>query len=183
VKPARRKFQVAARELPAGALLARYRDDGAYTDCFVTTVPGRIDHARYVEAFYTTPLFKAERLVLAWLLGRPSTDSEARRLAAGATTKFAAWSVEARHTDQVLLCDFLRYTRSWLMSTVDETSGSPGTTLYFGSAIVRRGRDPVSLGFRALLGFHQLYARALLRSAAKRLIVGCDGVAAPRPWG
>lgn len=164
------KIRVAARELPAGALLDRYRDSGAYTDCFVATVPVSIDHARYIEAFYTTPLFKAERLILATLVGRPSTDLEARRLAAGEATRFAAWTVEDRRSDQILLCDFLGHTRSWLMSRVDAANGSPATTLYFGSAIVPRGRDPVGRGFRALLGFHQLYARALLRSAAGRAV-------------
>lgn len=161
---------ITAGELPPGALLIRYCGRGAYTDCYVTTVPGRITQARYVEAFYTTPLFKAERLLLTWLAGRPSTDSEARQLASGEISTFAAWRVEDRHPDQILLRDFQGHTRSWLMSTVDATSTSPATTLYFGSAIVpRRGHDSIGAGFRALLGFHRLYSRALMRSAVMRL--------------
>jgi hypothetical protein len=80
-------------------------------------VPHRVTQARYVEAFYTTPLFKVERLLLAWFAARPSTDAEAQRLAAGEIATFAAWSVEAREADQLLLCDFKGRTRSWLMST------------------------------------------------------------------
>jgi len=161
---------VSASDLPDGALLARYRDAGAYTDCYATIVPGRIDQARYVEAFYTSPLFKLERLVLAWLVSRPSTDLEARRLAAAETATFAAWTVEGRSADQILLCDYQALTRSWLMSAPAATGGAPATTLYFGSAVTPRQGDPVGRGvFQALTGFHRLYSRALLRAAAARL--------------
>jgi hypothetical protein len=52
--------------------------------------------------------------------------------------------------------------------------GKPATRLSFGSAVVpvmdrKSGRMTMSLGFRLLLGFHRLYARALLRSAARKL--------------
>jgi hypothetical protein len=162
--------RISKSELPSGALLARYRANGAYTDCYTTTVPHRVAHARYVEAFYTTPLFKVERLLLAWFVGRPSTDAEAQRLAAGEITTFAAWSVEAREADQLLLCDFKGHTRSWLMSAPDPNAPSPATILFFGSAVVpQKPHGPMGTGFRALLGFHHLYSRALLRSAVSRL--------------
>lgn len=128
--------RITACELPAGALLARYRANGAFTDCYATSVPHRIAQARYVEAFYTTPLFKVERLLLKWFAGRPSTDAEAERLAAGDIATFAAWRVEARQDDQLLLCDLTGRTRSWLMSTPDPTAPTLTTTLYFGSAVV-----------------------------------------------
>ena len=162
--------RITACELPSGALLARYRANGAYTDCYTTTVQHRVAHARYVEAFYTTPLFKVERLLLTWFAGRPSTDAEAQRLAAGETSTFAAWSVEAREDNQLLLCDFTGRTRSWLMSAPEPTAPSSATTLFFGSAVVpRTPHGPMGSGFRALLGFHHLYSRALLRSAVSRL--------------
>ena len=124
----------------------------------------------YIEAFYTTALFKLERLVLAVLLSRPSTDLEARRLAAGETERFAAWTVEARDADQILLCDFMGSTRSWLMSVADMASATATTSLYFGSAIVpRRGAGRLGIGFRLMVPLHRLYARALLRSAVRRL--------------
>jgi hypothetical protein len=162
--------RITACELPAGALLARYRANGAYTDCYATTVPQRVAHARYVEAFYTTPLFKLERLLLTWFVGRPSTDAEAERLAAGEIATFAASCVEARQDDQLLLCDFTGRTRSWLMSAPDTTDPSPATTLYFGSAVIpQKPHGPMGASFRTLLGFHHLYSRALLRSAVMRL--------------
>ena len=163
---------VAEAALPSGALLGRYVSAISYTDCFVVTVPGTdaglITQAAYVEAFYTSALFKLERLVLAVLLGRPSSDREARRLATGEASRFAAWTVEAREPDQILLCDFLGASRSWLMSVEDSVAGA--TMLYFGSALVpRTGGDRLGVGFRALIPFHRLYARALLRSTLRRL--------------
>lgn len=161
---------IAARELPPGSLLAGYRSGGAYTDCFVATIPGRITQARYVEAFYTTPLFRVERWLLARFLARESTDADARRLAEGSGDTFAAWRVEARTPDQLLLCDINGQTRSWLMSVFNPESEPPATTLYFGSAVVpAAGRRRIGLIYRLLLGFHVAYSRALLRAAVARL--------------
>jgi len=161
---------VEAVALPPGVLLSRYEGGGGYADCFVATVPGRVSQAAYVEAFYTTPLFKLERLALALLVARPSTDAEARRLASGETEKFAAWTVEARTADQILLCDFQGASRSWLMSAADEASPAAATKLYFGSALVPRQKTGrLGVGFRRMLPFHRLYARALLRAAVRRL--------------
>lgn len=157
---------VAEAALPFGALLERYSGGRGYADCLVATVPGRVTQAAFVEAFYTTPLFKLERLVLAVLLGRPSTDVEARSLAAGEVERFAAWTVEGRAPDQILLCDFQGATRSWLMSAATAST----TILYFGTAVVPRGRTGgLGAGFRVMLPFHRLYARALLRAAARRV--------------
>jgi hypothetical protein len=149
-------------QLPADALLQRYRAQDAYTDCFAIEVPGQVSHAAFVEAFYTTPVFKLERLLLAWFVARPSNDAEARRLAQGQAESFAAWSVEARAPGQLLLRDYAGSTRSWLMA---EAAGQ-GTRLYFGSAVVRSRQGGA---FRALLGFHKLYSRILLRAAVSRL--------------
>lgn len=159
-------------ELPEHALLRRYLDRGAYADCYVTEIARPVQHPEYVEAFYTTAVFKLERLVLAWLVARPSTDAQAGELARGHRTSFAAWNVEARESDQVLLSDFQGRTCSWLMSA--PIAGSRSTRLYFGSAIVpivdrRSGQRRMGLTFRALLGFHRLYSRVLLRAAVSRL--------------
>jgi hypothetical protein len=164
-------IRVAESDPPDGALLDRYRGGGGYTDCFVAVVPDRVTQTAYIEAFYTTALFKLERLVLALLVSRPSTDDEARRLAAAETDRFAAWTVEAREADQILLCDFMGSTRSWLMSVADPAAPSPTTRLYFGSAIVpRKGAAGLGVGFRAMVPFHRLYARALLKAAVRRLM-------------
>lgn len=170
---------IQACQLPANALLGRYQRDGSYADCYFTDVARAVSHAEYVEAFYTTAVFKLERLILACLVSRPSTDTEARELAAGRLTSFAAWSVEARAADQVLLCDFRGRTRSWLMSAPARDSNA--TRLFFGSAVVpvvsrRSGKARMGFSYRALLGFHKLYSRVLLRAAARR--VARNGVAA-----
>jgi hypothetical protein len=161
-------------ELPQGTLLSVYQQRGAYADCYVTEVGRRVSHAEYVEAFYTTALFKVERLLLSRLVAKPSTDVEARQLAAGTLDSFAAWRVEARSANQVLLSDFRSRTRSWLMVGSSERGDSEGTRLYFGSAVVpvvnaESGRRKLGPAFRLLLGFHKLYSRALLFAAKSRL--------------
>jgi hypothetical protein len=158
-------------ELPRQSLLRQYLRDGAYTDCYATDLPTPVSHATYVEAFYTTAVFKIERLLLRWFVSRPSTDLQARELAAGSLGAFAAWKVEGRERDQLLLADFTGRTRSWLMTAAAEHGG---TRLYFGSAVLPAGRGAAGetrLGpvFSSLLGFHKLYSRTLLLAARLRL--------------
>lgn len=152
---------------PADALLRVYAERGAYTDCFAVDLAAAAPFAAYVEAFYTSAAFKLERLVLALLVGKPSSDGEARRLARGETETFAAWRVEARAADQILLCDFLSRTRSWLMLAPRDGGG---VRLYFGSAVVPGRGGRMGFAFRALLGFHQIYSRILLGAARGRVV-------------
>lgn len=162
---------VRACPLPPHALLAAYRDADHYADCYAVRIAGRPSLAAYVEAFYTSWLFRLERAVLA-RAGAPSTDAEAVELARGGRDTFAAWRVEAREPGQVLLCDVHGRTRSWLMAA--DADGGMGGTLYFGSAVVsppgaKVGAAGLEFRYRALLGFHRAYSRALLRAAAARL--------------
>lgn len=156
-------------EIPSGALLQRHRVDGTFTDCYTTLLARQVALASYVAAFYTTPLFRLERLVL-WLVRLPSTDADAHALARGERDSFAAWTVEARAEHELLLCDVLGRTRSWLRVQRE----GDATRLYFGSAVVPR-RDPATgelqLGrsYELLLGFHRRYSIALLGAARKRL--------------
>ena len=90
-------------ELPAGALLNRYSASGAYVDCYVAEIAGIVSHAEFVEAFYTSAVFKLERSILRLLISRSSTDTQAKQLAQGTLSSFAAWSVEGRAPDQLLL--------------------------------------------------------------------------------
>ena len=159
--------------LPEHAFLGVYARNGSYTDCFTLDMPGSVSHAEFVEAFYTTAVFKLERLILKWAVSRPSTDAQARQLAKGELDTFAAWSVEVRGVDQLLLCAMDGRTRSWLMAAPVE-GGERATRLYFGSAVVpsgkgSSGRPRMGFAFRALLGFHKLYSRVLLGAAASRL--------------
>ena len=125
---------IQACKLPDDALLRRYLSGGAYADCYVTEFERPVSQAEYVEAFYTTGVFKLERLLLSWLVARPSTDAQAGELASGNLNSFAAWSVEAREPNQLLLSDFRGRTRSWLMSV--SASNNQTTCLFFGSAVV-----------------------------------------------
>jgi hypothetical protein len=161
-------------ELPLESLLNKYKQEGAYTDCYFIDIPHAVSQAEYVEAFYTTSLFKVERRILSFLAKKPSTDSQAKLLALGETKSFAAWSVEGKTSDQLLLCDFLGSTRSWLMSVVTKDVDSSTTRLYFGSAVVPKidrasGRASFGVAFHMLSGFHRIYSGALLRSACSRL--------------
>lgn len=161
--------------VPDDALLARYRGGGGHADCFVTELPLVVSQAAYVEAFYTTWLFKLERAILRWAVARPSTDDEARALATGRRDSFAAWRVEARAPNELLMCDLYGRTRSWLKASPAVERGQAVTRLYFGSAVVPRvdaatGQKRMGLMFRALLGFHTLYSHALLRAARGRLL-------------
>ena len=125
-----------------------------------------------MEAFYTTFVFKLERLILKWAVLKPSTDDQARALAAGAVNEFAAWRVEKRNDHQLLLSDYRGSTRSWLM--VARLEDGTRTRLYFGSAVVasgksRSGKPRMGFVFRALLGFHKIYSQVLLHAAVVRL--------------
>lgn len=158
-------------ELPVQALLRRYLRDGHYADCYVVEVPTAVSQAEFVEAFYTTPLFKLERAILAAAVRKPSNDDDVRALARGEREAFAAWTVEERSDTQLLLADFMGRTRSWLMA---EPTGDGGTRLHFGSAVVPKrdrdtGKPSLGAGFSLMLGFHKLYSRALLAAARNRL--------------
>lgn len=163
-------------ELPDSALLRKYQEGKTYADCYVTEVAGAVSQPAFVEAFYTTALFKVERIILSWLVARPSTDAEAKQLAEGDIGTFAAWRVEGRNADQLLLGDFTGRTKSWLMVVpVNGTATDTRTRLYFGSAVVpqvdaRSGERKMGFGFHALLGFHSLYSRLLLKAARSRVL-------------
>ena len=109
-----------------------------------------------------------------WTVSKPSTDVQASQLANGLSDKFAAWHVENRSENEILMCDLRGRTRSWLMiipvDTVDET----GTRLYFGSAVLaiqnpKTTEMSLGFGFKALLGFHKAYSVLLLYSAKSRI--------------
>lgn len=161
-------------EVPTASLLRKYKDDHGYADCYVAEVTGAVSQAAFIEAFYTSALFKVERAILKHLLARPSTDAEAKQLANGSTEHFAAWRVEGRSASELLLTDFAGRTRSWLMAShFDGGTDGVCTRLYFGSALVPRrskGGRQAATGwlFHALLGFHRLYSRLLLRAAGSR---------------
>jgi hypothetical protein len=106
-------------------------------------------------------------------IGKGCNDADVRALAAGTSEAFAAWTVEGRADSQLLVCDFAKLTRSWLMAGARRDAAS-GTQLYFGTAVVptardRSGNPRPSFGFRLLTPVHRVYARALLRAAARKI--------------
>ena len=158
-------------EVPPNSFLRQYKDGLGYADCYVIKVSGTVTQAAYIEAFYTSPLFKIERTLLQYLVSKPATVADARALAGGGVTRFSAWRVEAQSSSELLLADFTGRTRSWLMAVpVASGNDSPGALLYFGSAVVPlSGQGAQSMGwlFHALLGFHKLYLRLLLGAASQ----------------
>ena len=138
-----------------------------------------VSQSTFVEAFYTTPLFKLERILLAWFARKPASDAHARQLASGLRETFDAWRMVKQDEEQLLLADLTGRTKSWLMSeAIATTAANTGARLYFGSAVLPvrrtdrgtdRGTDAgLGIAFHALLGFHRLYSRLLLRAAGSR---------------
>jgi len=164
--------------LPDDALLGRYRlregEHDHYTDCFSVTCPAEIGLDAFVTAFYTTPLFRCERFVLR-LAGIRSADADIADMLSAGRPGFAAWQVEDRCDNQLLLTDLAGSTRSWFMVA---PAGTQGTQLYFGSAVIARESHRLPLLYRLLLGLHRLYSRLLLGAAARRLRAGRAGAAA-----
>jgi hypothetical protein len=160
--------------VPTHTLLADYSVDGNYTDCYTTEVRGRISFPEYVFAFYTTLLFRLERLILRITVSKPSTDNEARQLSEGSCETFSAWQVENRRENEVMMCDFVGRTRSWLMAVPVSAVDGHRTRLYFGSAVVpvqnsKTGKPSLGFAYQALLGFHKVYSVLLLSSARLRI--------------
>lgn len=159
-------------EIPAHSLLEKYLGEGGYADSYCTEVPREVAFPEFVFAFYTTALFKLERWILEWAVSRPSTDDEAREVADGLGATFAAWDVEGRRENELLMCDLIGRTRSWLMIV---PVAAERTKLFFGSAVVLV-RNPktgkLSLGFiyHVLLGFHRIYSVLLLYFAKRRIM-------------
>ena len=167
-------FSVKSCHIPNCSLLNSYLRDGNYTDRYITEIHRSVSHAQFVTTFYTTWIFKLERLILKMAVSKPSTDCQAEQLANGSIETFAAWHVEARSENQLLMCDFNHRTRSWLMVDHATDNDATLTRLYFGSAIVAvedpgTGEFTLGAGYQALLGFHKLYSKVLLHAARSRL--------------
>ncbi len=161
--------------VPGDALLQTYRGDrperwGRYADCFSVHVDQAITLNQWVLAFYTSRLFRIERVILGVFARAPSTDEQAREVAAGQRETFAVWMVGARTHDQLLMCDRYGATRSWFRVVPVEG----GTVLQFGSAVAARrasdGSIRVGRGFSVMLGLHKIYSKLLIGAAMRRAI-------------
>ena len=159
--------------VPDDALLKTYRGGvrpefwGAYGDCFAVSVDRIVSLTDFVFAFYTSPVFRIERMILRVFLRARSTDGQARAVAEGSKASFAVWYVGKRTATQLLMCDRYGRTRSWFR-VVPLDGGR--TLLQFGSAIAaarvgQTGARSISKAFPLLLHFHVLYSQVLLHSA------------------
>lgn len=166
-------------DIPPAGLLRQYAAAPGFADCYCMDIGRAVSQPAFVVAFYSTPLFKVERLILKLLAARAATDGDAKALAAGSAKTFSAWRVEAQSADQLLMADVTGRTRSWLMaSALPVAAGAvqtPLTRLYFGSAVLPKthratGKQAMGAAFHALLGFHRLYSRLLLQAAVARLL-------------
>lgn len=160
--------------IPVNTMLERYARNGAYVDCYMTEISGHVSFREYIIAFYTTLLFRLERIILKLVVSKPSTDTQARQLADRTRENFAAWHVENRSENELLMRDFRGRTRSWLMVAPVNTASGSRTRLYFGSAVVpirnsQTGEPSLGFGFQALLGFHKVYSVLLLHFATSRI--------------
>jgi hypothetical protein len=160
--------------VPANTLLESYVKNGAYTDCYSTEVDGDVSFPEFIHAFYTTALFKLERSILSWTVSRSSTDAQAKQLADGVLTTFAAWQVENRNEHELLMCDLHGRIRSWFMLIPVNADAGIRTRLLFGSAVApvqnqRTGKSSLGIIFNALLGFHKIYSVLLLYSARSNI--------------
>ena len=147
-------------EIPAQGLLGRYNlVEHAYTDCFKTQIDQSVSFEKYAHAFFTSPVFKLERVLIALTTGKKTTEKSVDDLISGQSNDFAVWQVEDRTDNQILMKVGDGQIRTWLMSEQDEGH----TNMYFGSAILPRNeKGDKGFLFHALLGFHKLYARTLL---------------------
>ena len=171
-------FSVTQGALPDGALLRTYRG-GLYPerwresgDCFTISADRVVSLAEFVLAFYTSPVFRIERVILGLLVGAPSTDIDARCLAEGTTASFAIWRVGERTAVQLLMCDRYERTRSWFGVVA---LGDGKTLLQFGSAVASRSSPravPRARGslFGLLLRFHVVYSQVLLYAAKREVM-------------
>lgn len=144
-------FSIQKITAPENTFLHNYLIQGDYVDCYTTSIDKQISFPEFVSAFYTTWLFKIEAFILTYTVRKPSSDLQAKQLANNETDKFAAWTVEARNENEILMCDFMSGTRSWLMIH----KAGDKTKLFFGSAVVPKKRgEGLGFIFILLLGFH-----------------------------
>jgi len=83
--------------VPQDSLLHAYQDRDGFADCYVAGMPGAVSQAAFIEAVYTSGLFKVERTLLQHLAARPATDADARLLAKGQAQQCSAWHGLAFH--------------------------------------------------------------------------------------
>ena len=162
--------KVVEMPLPAGTFIAEQAElPGYYTDCYGIELGHAITLPEFINAFYTTPLFRLERLILALTPKGRMKDADVTTLSSGESDRMSIWKVKRRRDCEILLS--AGRTKSWLM--VVPSQG--GTQLFFGSVVVPEPAKieggALRLGpvFDSLMSAHRVYSQLLLGSAAQRL--------------
>ena len=162
----------AATQIPQECLLRAYElTDGCYTDCYQIDVDGPPDFQRYIRLFFDTWIFRLERRILALSGQKFATTEDVEALACGEIDRFAAWRVEKRTANELLMTAQKGRIRTWLYLPADRNDLDK-TRLMFGSAVLPVETGDASkkrLGWviRFLLPFHRFYSRLLLKAAAR----------------
>jgi len=167
--------KIVETEVPYNALSAQCEKQGAFVDCYYIDIRKEVTLESYLRAFYTTSLFKTERAILSIATFKPAFDAQAVELALGTSENYSVWTVETRLPNQIMLREFTGRTRSWLMAQKSSANEATLTRLYFGSVVLPKavsesGKSAFGLFFHVLSGFHQIYSRALLSAAYKKLL-------------
>lgn len=125
----------------------------------ITKSSDESDIKNYARAFYTSPLFKIERLILKYGLGYSITDEQILNTDFNIGDKVLLWEVVGRTKDEVMLRfkhnDFSGLT--WMKIEEDK--------LKFGSGL----DDATSISLKLSLAFHYLYSRMLIYTTDKFL--------------
>lgn len=162
-------------QIPKDSFLDAYASlPGCHTDCFSVGVSDPVTLPDFIGAFFTSPVFRLERWVLAVFAAAKTTDMDIGNLASGKSDRLAMWVVEARKCDQIILAVGSGPIRSWLM-VAPNPNHAQGAILHFGSVVLpmtdaANGTPKIGLVFRLFLGFHKFYSRILLWSAKRNIL-------------
>ena len=120
-------------------------------------------------------MFKVERTILSIATFRLALDNEAVELSLGESESYSIWTVENRLTNQIILRDITKKTRSWLMVQNSRANEANTTRLFFGSVVIPKEaseNEQATFGFlfHVFGRFHQLYSKALLNAAYNKLL-------------
>lgn len=157
--------------IPTTSLLYEYETvKGGYCDCYVVDTQGDANLQNYISVFFETWIFKLElKLLSLFGLNRDRPD-QVKQLAEGCVKTFAAWKVEGRTENDLLLAVGTGPIRTWLRV---EAHSENAVRFYFGSALLplrtdRNGHPRLDAISMVLLPFHKLYSRILLRAAVRK---------------
>ncbi len=171
-------MSVSSGSVPEGAFISQYSTThGGYSDCYYVDIQKDVALSDYILAFFNTPIFRMERLILNLVPSGRSNEQCVLGLASGTGDKMACWKTEKRDENQLLLAVGDGPIRTWLMvqgKQSSETTPTKTTRLYFGSAVLptsmtKDGHPKLAIVFKLFSGLHIFYSRLLLWWAARDL--------------